>query len=488
MISLLHLDDDALFLHRCGVAFRSSPQAAHINYSSVNSAQDFREHFDKNRPTAVLLDLSFAGHALSGLDILREIRSQDYRGIVIMMSALSSSDVIMECIKAGANDFLSKGLDESEMTFRVARLLQANRVATDHAANAAPLLPAHISGRSLREVQQRLLRVRHSSVRSVLVGGESGTGKEMVAEMLRQLLPQGMPFVSVNCAALAPTVVEAEIFGFEKGAFTGAAHSKIGLYEAADGGWLFLDEVARLSSSAQAALLRALENGDVRPIGSTRTKKVNVRVIAATNENLEVLVEKGDFRGDLLMRLRGYEISLPPLRARSVLERQEIIESLLARLNESLPLDEREFRLTSSCLAVLADLPWSQGNVRELWQTLQAMSVDAIDGVISLDNLPRRYLQTQNRLDHHKITPSISEIRTETVTFPDLDKSHDNQLSQEAPTFPCHFETLVDTLFEQVLAHLKHVTGDAHPSQRTVAQMLNMSRHEAAQRIGRSNK
>ncbi|MFZ9520343.1 MAG: sigma-54-dependent transcriptional regulator [Silvanigrellaceae bacterium] len=487
MINLLHLDDDALFLHRCAIAFRASAHVAHVNYNPVRTADDFRSTFASLQPAAVLLDLSFGGHALRGIEVLREIRSSGYSGIVIMMSALSSSEVIMDCIRAGANDFLSKGLDESELTFRVARLLQTSRLGHDPNSSATPFLPTHVSGRSLREVQQKLIRLRNSTVKTLLVTGESGTGKEMVAEILRILLAPGTPFISVNCAALAPTVVEAEIFGYEKGAFTGANQSKIGLYEAADGGWLFLDEVARLSASAQAALLRALENGEVRPIGSTRTKKVNVRVIAATNEPLDRLVEKGEFRADLLTRLRGYEICLPPLRARSTAERQEIIESLLARLNETLALEAQEFRISSSCLAVLLSLPWSQGNVRELWQTLQAMSVDSTDGVITLEHLPLRYLES--KMKSEKVEASHSESTAQNTSLPGGDESGLPFSSQFLkPGFPCQFESLVDELFERTLELLKQSTGENQPSQRTVAQLLNISRHEAAQRMGRVQK
>ena len=480
MMTLLHLDDDALFLHRCAVAFRSSPHVAHVSYASTRSAEEFRHEFTRYRPTAILLDLSFGGSATRGLDILREIRSSGYDGTIIMMSALSSSEVIMDCIRSGANDFLSKGLDESEMTFRVARLLQGSRLSRDQDVKQRQLLPTHVSGRSLREVHQRLMRLRNSAVRTLLVTGESGTGKEMVAEILQLQLPQGTPFVSVNCAALAPSVVEAEIFGYEKGAFTGATHSKIGLYEAADGGWLFLDEVARLSPSAQASLLRALENGEVRPVGSTRTKKVNVRIIAATNEPLDALVDKGDFRGDLLTRLRGYEICLPPLRARSMAERQEIIESLLARLNESLSIDDTEFRLSSSCAAVILDLPWSKGNVRELWQTLQAMSVDATDGVITIEHLPGRYVKKSTTDNEEKDSSAPETYPTE-----GLPEGFDDILN---PSFPCQFERMVDTVFDHVLHRLKKYTSDNSPSQRTVAQLLNVTRHEASQRLTRAQR
>jgi transcriptional regulator with PAS, ATPase and Fis domain len=214
---------------------------------------------------------------------------------------------------------------------------------------------------------------------------------------------------------------------------------------------------------------------------------VNVRVIAATNEALDVMADKGEFRTDLLTRLRGYEICLPPLRARSTTERQEIIESLLARLNESLALEANEFRVSSSCLAVLLSLPWSQGNVRELWQTLQAMSVDSTDGVITLEHLPQRYLQTKSTAERNTGT------RTETrSTEQSASKLNDSglPLSDQVlnPGFPCQFESMVDELFERTLELLKQSTGDNQPSQRTVAQMMNISRHEAAQRMARVQK
>lgn len=494
MLTILHLDDDALFLHRCSLSFRTSPHVAHIKHETANTAENFKEKLDDLKPEGVLLDLSFGGAALKGLEVLRDIRGQGYNGVVIVMSTLSSSDVILECIRAGANDFLSKGLDESELTFRIARLFQGARSGYKPQGERAPL-PPHVSGRAMRDIQQRLNRVIRSPIRSLLVTGESGTGKEMVAETLRFLLPVGHPFISVNCAALSTNLLEAEIFGHDKGAFTGASQNKIGLYEAADGGWIFLDEVARLNSAAQAALLRALENGEVRPVGSTRTKKVNVRVIAATNEPLDHLVEKGEFRADLLSRLRGYEIVLPPLRARNHLERQEIVETLLDRLNSSLPVESKEYRLTSSCLSVLCDLPWEQGNIRELWQTIQAMSVDANDGVLSLQYLPTRLLQLKNKSGEKsskniKTSVSNNEIPTSSGA-PGVDAIEPlaGKLQHlSAPSFPLNFENLVDDIFEYLLETLRIQTGENSPSQRTVAQMFNISRHEAAQRLARAGK
>lgn len=434
------------------------------------------------KPDALLLDLSFGGAALRGLDVLREVRNEGYAGLVIVMSALSSTEVILDCLRSGANDFLSKGLDESELTFRIARLLQASHNSL-HEQSRRPALPAHVSGHAMREILQRLERVIRSPIRSLLVTGETGTGKEMVAETLRTLLPVGTPFVSLNCGALAKDLTESEIFGHEKGAFTGATQNKIGLYEAADNGWIFFDEVARLSHAAQAALLRAMENGEVRPIGSARTRKVNVRVIAATNEPLDSLVERGEFRGDLLSRLRGYELILPPIRARSRMERQEIIETLLHRLNSTLPLESQEFRLTTSCLSVLCDLPWAQGNIRELWQTLQAMSVDATDGVLSLESLPKRYLSQNVSPEETLANRATSDSKTshpESRALPDaLKEIHD-------PTFPLNFENLVDELFEHLLNQLRRKVGENQLSQRVVAQMFTMSRHEATQRLNRS--
>ncbi|MBM3381423.1 MAG: sigma-54-dependent Fis family transcriptional regulator [Betaproteobacteria bacterium] len=481
MIQVLHLDDDALFLHRCALSFRNSPLVAHINYHHASSSDEFKNKFDVLHPDAVMLDLSFGGATHRGLEVLRALRDGGYRGPVMMMSALSNSETILDCMRAGANDFLSKNTDEGELSFRLARLIQGKGLQTQQ-TNAPRHLPGHITGKSMREVQQRLSRVLNSSLRSVLVSGESGTGKEMVADMLHAQLSVGTAFIAVNCASLASNLIESEIFGHEKGAFTGANHSKIGLYEAADGGWIFLDEVARLSLAAQAALLRALENGEVRPVGGSRLRHVNVKVIAATNEPLEQMVERGEFRADLLSRLRGYEITLPPLRIRSKIERQEIIEALLGRLNSTVPVDGQEYRLTSSCLSVLTDLSWEQGNVRELWQTLQAMSVDATDGVISLEFLPQRLLRS-------------AESTTAKASVPTPENAHSTPQSallpptlQQlcTPSFPLNFENIIDSVFEHLLQVLRIQSGDQNPSQRTVAQMFNITRHEASQRLSRS--
>lgn len=478
MITVLHLDDDSLFLHRCSISFNTSPHAAHLKYESVNNSSEFVKKLSTLKPHCVLLDLSFGGGELKGLDVLKQIRKDGYHGQVAVMSALSNTEVILRCISDGANDFLSKSIDESELPYRVARLCQQSRTSTESTTQTRGL-PIHISGRSMRDVQKRLLRVAQSHIGSVLVTGESGAGKEMVAEMLQAILPVGAPFVALNCAALSSQLIEAEIFGYQKGAFTGAAQNKIGLYEAADGGWIFLDEVARLSLPAQAALLRALENGEVRPVGSNHSKKVKVKVIAATNEPLDSLVEKGEFRADLLSRLRGYEIILPPFRVRSRHEREEILESLLDRLNASVAVDGSEFRVTHSCAAVLIDLPWSQGNVRELWQTLQAMAVDATDGVISLELLPARLLSAFNE---QSADPAVSLSGTHSQ-----ESSHNDE-TEGASGFPLNFENLVDDLFEKLLSQLRRVSGERNPSQRTVAQMFQISRHEAGRRLARSGR
>ncbi|MEY2986745.1 MAG: hypothetical protein RJB13_266 [Pseudomonadota bacterium] len=478
MMTVLHLDDDSLFLHRCSISFNSSPHAAHLKYEYVDNSAEFEKKLSALKPHCVLLDLSFGGGELKGLEVLKQIRKSGYHGQVVVMSALSSSDVILSCISDGANDFLSKSIDESELTYRVARLCQQSRAGMESSIQLRGL-PMHISGRSMRDVQKRLIRVTQSHIGSVLVTGESGTGKEMVADTLQAILPVGAPFVSLNCAALSSQLIEAEIFGYQKGAFTGATQNKIGLYEAADGGWIFLDEVARLSLPAQAALLRALENGEVRAVGSNHAKKVKVKVIAATNEPLDSLVEQGAFRGDLLSRLRGYEITLPPYRVRSRHEREEILESLLDRLNASVSVDGQEFRITHSCASVLIDLPWNQGNVRELWQTLQAMAVDATDGVISLELLPKRLLTSINE----KSTKNISHQPpngTQLVSLSDV--------IETAIGFPVNFENLVDDLFEKLLEKLREASGERNPSQRTIAQMLQISRHEAGRRLARSGK
>ncbi len=216
-------------------------------------------------------------------------------------------------------------------------------------------------------VAKRASRIVKSAVSSVLIFGESGTGKEVVADIFSELVGASGPFLRVNCGAIAPTLLESELFGHVRGAFTGAVSERRGFFEAASGGWIFLDEVASLSPSAQVALLRVLENHEVVRVGSSRPVHVKVRVIAATNERLDGLVAAGKFRKDLWQRLREVEVDLPPLR-----ERPAEIPGLVRYFCQSMP--GGPYEVTEPVMEILSLAAWSDGNVRELRNCLRAMT------------------------------------------------------------------------------------------------------------------
>jgi DNA-binding NtrC family response regulator len=214
---------------------------------------------------------------------------------------------------------------------------------------------------------RRGARIVPSAVSSILIYGESGTGKEVVADVFADIVGKAVPFLRVNCGAISPTLLESELFGHMRGAFTGAISDRRGFFEAASGGWVFLDEVATLTASAQVALLRVLENHEVVRLGSSKPVRVDVRIIAATNEKLDQLVGAGRFRKDLWQRLREVEIELPALR-----ERRGEIPGLVHHFCKVMP--GGPYEVTETVMDILAAAPWSDGNVRELRNCLRAMT------------------------------------------------------------------------------------------------------------------
>ena len=328
----------------------------------------------------VITDLIMPG--MRGHELLNEIRSKRPELNVIVITAFGSIDSAIELVKAGAYDYLTKPFGTDELLLGVERALEESRLRREvaeltRAAFSGGGAPAGFIGasRSIREVFHLIQRAGPSG-HTVLITGESGTGKELVARALHDASGR-RAFVVANCAAFPENLLETELFGHERGAFTGADRDKPGLFEAAHGGTLFLDEVGDLPASLQPKLLRALENGEVRRVGSTRARTVDVRVIAATNKDLEREVEQGRFRDDLYWRLNVIPIHVPPLRERTA-DIPLLAEHFLA-----------DRRLSTEALALLTGYPWP-GNVRELRNAIErAMTLAAADE-IRADDLPER--------------------------------------------------------------------------------------------------
>lgn len=306
---------------------------------------------------------------------------------VLIMTSYASMRSAIESLKQGAVDYIAKPFDHAELVETVARLLHQQSMRqgeppdiTDEGGSSQPMIG---DCDAMQQVYTRIRKTAPADV-TVLIQGESGTGKELVARALHQQSKRaGAPLISVNCAAIPETLIESELFGHEKGAFTGASASRTGLVEAADGGTLFLDEIGELPLDAQARLLRVLQEGEIRKIGSVETRHVDVRLIAATHRDLGALSKSGEFRLDLYYRLNVMQIDLPALRERE----NDVLAIADILLDKACKRHNREgLRLSRAARQDLRDYPWP-GNVRELENALERSVILAEGHLIHPDDL-----------------------------------------------------------------------------------------------------
>jgi DNA-binding NtrC family response regulator len=331
----------------------------------------------------VLTDLAL-GRGASGMDVLKGAKQLRPETVVVMITAHGSEKIAVEAMKNGAEDYVPKPFDNDEIRLVVQRALARTRLERENRLLLEQVQKQYGyenligSGPAMQRVFATLQKVAETDL-TVLVRGESGTGKELVAQALHNRSPRrGRPFVAVNCAAISPELVESELFGHEKGAFTGADARRQGRFEAADGGTLLLDEIGDMPPETQAKVLRVLQERSFERVGGTKPIDVDVRVIAATHRNLEEEVRKGRFREDLYYRLKVVTIELPPLR-----DRPEDVPALalrfLEQVTERLGLEKRQ--LGESALARLVRHRWP-GNVRELLNVIEQAAVLSASPVI----------------------------------------------------------------------------------------------------------
>ncbi len=341
--------------------------------------------FEASPVPLVIADLRMP--RMDGMELLRRLSARAPAPRVVLITAHGSERQAVEAMKAGAWDYFRKPFENDELLAVVRRALEAVRLASENERLTGELALAGsmvFASEAMRRLAQLVARVAPRDV-TVLVTGESGTGKERVAEALwRASRRADREFVRFNCAALTPDLAEAELFGHARGAFTGAVRSRPGLFGEADGGTILLDEVGDLALAAQVKLLRVLQDGEVRPVGEDRARKVDVRVIAATHRDLKEQVANGAFREDLFYRLNVVTLRVPPLR-----ERPEDISPLtrhfLDRFAERFGV--AKVAPTDSLLAKLAAHPW-RGNVRELEHALESLVALSPEGSLDLDLLP----------------------------------------------------------------------------------------------------
>lgn len=327
---------------------------------------------------------------LDGIALLKELRGGGSRVPVMMLTAFASVESAVEAMKLGADDYICKPPRLDEITIKARKLVESGSLAKENTRLKGELDRRFglggIMGESeaLREQVERLRTLARDRDISVLILGESGTGKELFARAIHQSGPRaGKPFVAVNCAALPQTLIESELFGHVKGAFTGAASGKKGLFEAADGGTLFLDEISSMPSETQAKLLRALEEKEVRPVGGTDSKRVDIRLISAANRDLSEMVSDGSFRSDLYFRIAVATLEIPPLRVRDG-DVRLLAQHFLDKFNEA---KGRSARFGSGVLPILEGYTWP-GNVRELENLVEMLVVTAPSDSIAPGDLP----------------------------------------------------------------------------------------------------
>jgi DNA-binding NtrC family response regulator len=372
---------------------------------TADSGQEALRKIEAEDFDLVITDMKMEG--MDGLQVLENSLAMRPNLIVVIMTAFASVESAVEAMKKGASDYLVKPFINEDVKMTVRRLLEHKKVVQENIALRQQLSQQFgcrefvgMSPQILRvfEVLEKVIPTRSN----ILILGESGTGKGLIAEIVHcNSQRKDRPFISINCSAIPENLLESELFGYRKGAFTGAASDKKGLITMADQGTLFLDEIGDMPLGLQAKILKVLESGEVLPVGETKSKFVDVRLVAATNKNLEEQIEKGLFREDLYYRLNVIEVKIPPLR-----ERKEDIEVLARHFVEKYSRENQKkvVGITEEAMDVLIQYPWP-GNIRELRNIVERAVVLAGSEKIGLGELPDRL----KRLDGPRSARTLKE-------------------------------------------------------------------------------
>jgi nitrogen regulation protein NR(I) len=382
--TVLVVDDDAEVRYSLNRVLSSQ----HYKVLEAPSGEEGVAAVKRQPPDVVLLDNRMTG--ISGLETLQHIRAANPKQLVILMTAYGTAQTAIEAMKFGAFDYVVKPFDPPKL---IALVENALRTQADirSAGVVQPVINSDdhkegIVGSSapMQQVFKIIGQVTSSDV-TVMITGESGTGKELVARSIhRHSHRSAKPFVAVNCSAIPENLIESELFGHERGAFTGATAQRLGKFEVCDGGTIFLDEIGDMTPTTQTKILRVLQEGEIQRVGSSETLKVNVRVLAATNKNLENLVRDKEFREDLYYRLNVVRLRLPPLRER-VEDVPQIVDFFLQSLAKAKKTKAR--RVSPEALAILCRHSWP-GNVRELENMIYRSAVIAQGDAILPKDLP----------------------------------------------------------------------------------------------------
>ena len=415
MASLLVIDDDRTVLLLVKRAFKDSDLVIHVAHDASEGMELLRAH----KPDALLLDIMLP--EISGIELAKEIRQIDVRLPVIFITATNDSDTAIEAMKQGAYDYLLKPLDVQQVKSLVERALETRRLMNAPVRLKESETDADdgdvLVGRSPRmlDVYKQIGRVAAQDV-TVLIRGESGSGKELIARALYQHSHRhGECFMAVNCAALTDTLLESELFGHEKGAFTGADRRHIGRFEQCNGGTIFLDEVGDMSPTTQSKVLRLLQEQKFERVGGHETVSVDVRMISATNRDLDQMIADNEFRLDLFHRLNGFEIKLPSLREREG-DLKLLLNHFLKRFNSQLGKSVTE--ISPEALKLMENYSWP-GNIRELQGAVRRAILMATGPTIVPELLPKEIIENLSPQPGYKASTDVDHSALDIGRFID---------------------------------------------------------------------
>jgi len=445
-ISILIIDDEA---DMCEMLSHVLNQAGFITYTAHDGNTGL-EVFNKESPNVVILDLRMPG--MNGMEVLKQIKQTNSETPVIIVTAYGEIQSAVEAVKHGAFNYFNKPFDNEQVVLTVKKALEERamrqeiRMLKTQLNFAMPLFEQMGNSAEIAKVNELVACVAPTSF-TVVIYGETGSGKELIARSIHNRSPRcGQPFVVVDCGSIPETLIESELFGFEKGTFTGADQKKAGQFEIASGGTLFLDEIGNLPKSMQGKLLRVLQERRIRRLGSNKEIDVEVRVVVAGNERLEYLVESGHFRMDLYQRLNEFCIEIPPLR-----QRKDDIVFLCKRFMDitNKELNKNIRGITKEALEILLTYNWP-GNVRELKNVIRRAVLLAVDIVEPKHLLIKIQEQKQESSPAAVQMASAADQKADQAIPLDLDMNNGNSLSLRDMVAKC-VENVEKKLITEVL-------------------------------------
>ena len=453
----------------------------------------------RNGPTPDLIFMDIRMGGITGLETLQHMRSINSNLQIILMTAFGTAQTAIEAMKFGAHDYVMKPFDPEKVLSLAASAINATR---DLKSASKPSKKVNsedykegIVGNSaaMQEVFKIIGQVAASDA-TVLVTGESGTGKELIANCINQhSLRSGGPFTAVNCAAIPDNLIESELFGHEKGSFTGATAQRIGKFEHCDRGTIFLDEIGDMALATQTKILRVLQDGEIQRVGGSETIKVNVRVIAATNKVLEKMVEEKEFREDLYYRLNVFRIRVPSLRER-IVDIPYIVDYMLQKLVKERK--AKATRLSDEAMATLVRYPWP-GNVRELGNVVYHSAVVAQGDIILMKDLPDTLSKSEGApvtapepLPAQDLVTANHEPVASSVPAPVIDPPETGLIRGETlqSSFDTIYESVKDREGKRILSYIEkqmiqRAVSDTGGNQARAAEILGITRNTLKKRL-----